>query len=135
MNYLHPSIVNMILKKTKVSSLFPPALELEPDPFFTVLCPLFTHPRPLNPLKRTFYLLGVPSSASHRKSISLRMVWGFTFDPRTPKIAKFLNSQASPSTQPHFCLQYYGFPYIQGQLTEVPINFDFFTKKVVGKTR
>ena len=39
------------------------------------------------------------NSASHRILISLRMVWGFTFDPRTPKMAKFLNSQASPSTQ------------------------------------
>ena len=29
---------------------------------------------------------------------------------------------------------YYGFPYVQGQLTEVPLNFNFFAIKVVGQT-
>ena len=29
---------------------------------------------------------------------------------------------------------YYGFPYVQGQLTEVPLNFKTFAIKVVGQT-
>ena len=29
---------------------------------------------------------------------------------------------------------YYGFPYVQGQLTEVPVDFDIFAIKVVGQT-
>ena len=29
---------------------------------------------------------------------------------------------------------YYGFPYVQGQLTEVPLNFNIFAIEVVGQT-
>ena len=29
---------------------------------------------------------------------------------------------------------YYDFPYVQGQLTEVPLNFEIFVIKVVGQT-
>ena len=30
-----------------------------------------------------------PNRARHRKSISTKMLWGFTFVPRTPKITTF----------------------------------------------
>ena len=33
-----------------------------------------------------------------------------------------------------FKVYYYGLPYDQGQLTEVPLNFYIFTIKVVGQT-
>ena len=29
---------------------------------------------------------------------------------------------------------YYGFPYVQGQLTEVPLNFNIYAIEVVGQT-
>ena len=30
-------------------------------------------------------------------------------------------------------ISYYGLPYVQGQLLEVPLNLDIFTVKVVGQ--
>ena len=40
----------------------------------------------------------------------------------------------SPATSSALALKicYYDFPYVQGQLTEVPLNFDIFAIKVVG---
>ena len=42
----------------------------------------------------------------------------------------------SPATSSALALKicFYDFPYIQGQLTEVPLNFNIFAIKVVGQT-
>ena len=45
----------------------------------------------------------------------------------------FWNSVAVPATQPLFYIRYYGFPYGQGQKTEVPKKINIFPIKVVGK--
>jgi len=42
-------------------------------------------------------------SASQMKSIATKMLWGFTFVPRIPKITTFSNSEAAPSTEALFC--------------------------------
>ena len=38
---------------------------------------------------RFVYEIRLDSRARHRKSISTKMLWGFTFVPRTPKITNF----------------------------------------------
>ena len=43
------------------------------------------------------------SSASQKKSISTKILWGFIFVPRTPKITTFWNSKAAPCTEALFC--------------------------------
>ena len=49
------------------------------------------------------YFLSMLISASQMKSIATKMLWGFTFVPRTPKITTFWNSEAAPCTEALFC--------------------------------
>ena len=63
----------------------------------------------------------------------MTIVWELTLVLRIPENTIFWNSEAAPASQPLFYIYYYGCPYVQGQLTEVSINFRILTIKVVGK--
>ena len=62
-----------------------------------------------------------------------QLLFRFVFYLSEKVSKKFLKVPATGS-ELDLKLCYYGFPYVQGHLTEVPLNFELFAIKVVGQT-